>query len=570
MREGTAPPSRRANENAYAYLMRTCLADGMDPSVATMEIVRKTGLGKATVYAWRASLRGRPPSPSRLRKGRVGPTLQSAFDTLDANYPQYARDWTLMSPRIAREVGFDRQVVLQWRRRNLAAQIAEGGPEPTCGCGRPAMHRGSCGILPLDVRREAAARIAAGGDFLAIARRLGVEPCTALSWLTLPERRDATAIRRERMRRAAELASRRRPVDRTHEAILAGLNPASPEYDDAVQEAYLAMLEGGLSVEEATKVGRRRANATASIGWNATSLDAPLRADSSTTRMDLLADEAMQCVDMLGSIDRRRLEGAGGAPPFEQYAPRPIPTIQHETPEMTEVAITTDAAGEAALLDRVIAAHESARTPLSHIAGRARIRNVDVGAILKRRTAPGRARLARLADFYGIPHDVPDDVKAPRPFGGVNPKAAGRKAKGRAATAAIPKSQVTRKTSATKRTSAPITATTHAATSETTHRVAGIDQSDRDASTTAPAGDAAIEAIDAMISALQDARAAHLALADARREAGEARTALDAERARAEAAEAELVRLQTGIERMRAMVDAFAPANDADGLRAAA
>jgi hypothetical protein len=486
---------------------------------------------------------------------------------LDETHADMATDWHASTTRIADQSGHHRAAVMNWRRRHLKAWIAQGNPAPLCTCGGQIFHMGACGSVPKHLRREAAAKILAGGDPDAVARTYRTDRIAILSWtMTALPTEERTAFknrlkeeRKAKRARMAETADRRRAADARHSRILGALSDKNPEYDDAVQEAYLAMLEEGLEPEEAANTGRKRANRIASIGWNASSLDAPIGTDGTMTMMDRLADQMVDASPAcaLASIDAQRMEGAPIRPMTRTIASRPelthhgsqalaaLPaptaidpkTSRHRTDE----TMTDPIKNEDLLLEEILKAHREAGSKMKAAAQGARIRNVDATDILSGRMKPSRARLGRLADHFGIPHDIPPSESAARPEKGMGGRRTAKR--GEAMAPAAVQLRVAKPEGAPQRSAA-------------------IEQASSPATTTGPnktSDDAGIvPALDALIGMLQQARKSETELAEAKAELADLKSMAEVERLRAEKAEAELASLQEALNRVKATIAQFA------------
>lgn len=316
-----------------------------DWSMPNRVVVDATGFGKSTVSYWRrgrirdhVARGGEPPvcacgkpfmhmgtcaTASRpARKPRCRPV--GIRSLLDSRYGDRACDWTITNSEIARDLGISGPNVVPWRRMHLNAWVAENGSHPDCTCGLPFMHVLACTEVDRDRRSECERMIGDDVDLHAVASRTGL-PYGAVVSLTVHVLGMAAArprleqARARRKARSAFAPVARRYADDAHLAISKAIGDRHQESEDAVQEAYLAMLERGLDVAEAVRTGRTAANRMANVRWGALSLDAPLGDDGHTTMLDLRADDsALDAFDAV--LERLDLEAQGDDAEWERFS----------------------------------------------------------------------------------------------------------------------------------------------------------------------------------------------------------------------------------------------------------
>ena len=243
---------------------------------------------------------------------------------LDERYGDRACDWTITNAEIAHDLGISGPNVVHWRRMHLNAWIAENGRHPDCACGLPFMHMLTCTRVDSRQRSECERMIEEDVDLHVVASRTGL-PHSAVAALTIHMLGLAAARPRLEQARARRKARRvfapvaRRYADDAHLAISKAIGDRGQESEDAVQEAYLAMLERGLDVAEAVKTGRTAANRMASVRWGALSLDAPIGEDGQMTMLDLRSDDtALDAFDAV--LERLDLEAQGDDPEWERFS----------------------------------------------------------------------------------------------------------------------------------------------------------------------------------------------------------------------------------------------------------
>lgn len=550
-----APNAIERLESSWSHLAR-------EWSRSNPEIAAITGEPIHTVRKWREryvsehhAAKGVLPPLSHVRMPGTSSGKRD-LPSLDVSHGHVSRDWNVTTSRIADESGHHRASVQNWRRRHLADWIAEGNEAPACRCGKEYMHKGACGHVPVHVRREAAERIIAGSDPDAIARRYRTDRATVLSWaITILPKAERTAFRQEmrrrrteRTRRMRELANRRKAGDESHRRILSLVRENNPEGDDAVQEAYLAMLEEGLSPEDAARIGNRRASRMSQIGWKPTSLDAPLVADGETTRGHMLRDERPDQSSSLRSIDADRMEGAVipcVSPPTRSapIAPLALRTSNEPTTSSEQGDRSMQNPKHEVVLKAVLAAHAATRRNMTRIAAESRIRNVDVCAILGGRKEPDEGQLARLADHFGIEHGLVWHDRRPIGF---------RKGNAAKRLETSPRGGTTRRG---KSAGGHVDGTT----SMSNVPVPTTPPEPRDARPL-PTDDATL--IDSVVAALLSAKNADLRLAEAKEALAAAERERDDQRGRADAAETRLAELENQLELVRGIVAGTARATD--------
>lgn len=535
-------------ESSWSHLAREWSKGNPEIAVITGEPVQMVRKWRERYVAEYHAAKGVLPPLSHVRMPGTS-SRKRDLPSLDASHGHVSRDWSVTTSRIVDESGHHRASVQNWRRRHLAQWIAEGNEAPTCRCGKEYMHKGACGQVPTHVRQEAAARIIAGSDPDAIARRYRTDRATVLSWAvtTLPKdqrtafKQEIRRRRSERTQRMRKLANRRKAGDESHRRILSLVRENNPEGEDAVQEAYLAVLEEGLSPEDAARVGNRRASRMAGIGWKPTSLDAPLVAGGETTRADLLQDDRPDQSSSLRNIDIDRMEGA--AIPHTPAPARSLPIISHTRPT-TNKPTTSSEQGNGPMqnsnhddiLKAVLAAHAATRRNMTTIAAESRIRNVDVCAILGGRKEPNEGQLARLADHFGIEHALVWHDRRPPGF------QKGNAAKGVDARKA--KKSTGRRNSAGDGAGRKMIPTSDGPVPTPVHSSVQVDVT--------PADDGAL--IDSVVAALLSAKNADVRLAEAKAALAAAELERDNQRNRADAAETRLAELENQLDLVRGII----------------
>lgn len=265
------------------------------------------------------------PRPTGPRKSYVRKNGMSSMRTiLDDRCGDLACDWTVTNSEISRATGVSGPNVVHWRRMHLRGWVERTGIHPDCACGLPFMHRLTCTTVSADQRRECERMLEDDEEYHVVAARTHLPP-SAVTSLAIhlfgleavrPKLERARAQRGQRTQPAPHV---RRFADDAHRKIAETIGSWGQESEDAVQEAYLAMLEQGLDIGDAVKIGRRTAGRMASVRWGTLSLDAPIGDDGVTTMLDLRADDkALDAFDEV--LERLDMEAQGADPEWEAFS----------------------------------------------------------------------------------------------------------------------------------------------------------------------------------------------------------------------------------------------------------
>ncbi len=178
-------------------------------------------------------------------------------------------EWSLKCDEIAEAAGMTVQGVGLRRRTLIARMTAEGFQVPPCRCGKAQMHRGACQPATAEDRRRIVARALAGEGFESIGRSFGLS-YHQVKWI-LSESLSTDDLRAHWARVNASLPKPSRwgnvitlfgpthVADDLHRQIPAHVPLGVEKHlaDNAIADAYLAVLEGGVEASNLSQAVRK-------------------------------------------------------------------------------------------------------------------------------------------------------------------------------------------------------------------------------------------------------------------------------------------------------------------------